>query len=148
MIFTIIFFTILIILGNVLFWGTIPKKVDYSFKKNKKKKYNAEFFINEKGEFIIFLNGYFKTPLEGFFVSYFEENKYMSINDNGFNNPSFLSCGNKGRLLTKNIKYKKLKIYDLKRISDDLVLQRTKVCEDLGNGYMRESKALFRFYEK
>lgn len=148
MIFTIIFFTILIILGNVLFWGTIPKKVDYSFKKNKKKKYDAEFFINEKGEFIIFLNGYFKTPLEGFFVSYFEENKYMSINDNGFNNPSFLSCGNKGRLLTKNIKYKKLKIYDLKRISDDLVLQRTKVCEDLGNGYMRESKALFRVYEK
>ena len=124
MIFTIIFFTILIILGNVLFWGTIPKKVDYSFKKNKKKKYDAEFFINEKGEFIIFLNGYFKTPLEGFFVSYFEENKYMSINDNGFNNPSFLSCGNKGRLLTKNIKYKKLKIYDLKRISDDLVEQR------------------------
>lgn len=148
MIFTIIFFTILIILGNVLFWGTIPKKVDYTFKKNKKKKYDAEFFINEKGEFIIFLNGYFKTPLEGFFVSYFEENKYMSINDNGFNNPSFLSCGNKGRLLTKNIKYKKLKIYDLKRISDDLVLQRTKVCEDLGNGYMRESKALFRVYEK
>lgn len=148
MIFTIIFFTILIILGNVLFWGTIPKKVDYSFKKNKKKKYDAEFFINEKGEFIIFLNGYFKTPLEGFFVSYFEENKYMSINDNGFNNPSFLSCGNKGRLLTKNIKYKKLKIYDLKRISDDLVLQRTKVCEDLGNGYMRESKAFFRVYEK
>jgi hypothetical protein len=148
MIFTIIFFTILIILGNVLFWGTIPKKVDYSFKKNKKKKYDAEFFINEKGEFIIFLNGYFKTPLEGFFVSYFEENKYMSINDNGFNNPSFLSCGNKGRLLTKSIKYKKLKIYDLKRISDDLVLQRTKVCEDLGNGYMRESKALFRVYEK
>lgn len=148
MIFTIIFFTILIILGNVLFWGTIPKKVDYSFKKNKKKKYDAEFFINEKGEFIIFLNGYFKTPLEGFFVSYFEENKYMSINDNGFNNPSFLSCGNRGRLLTKNIKYKKLKIYDLKRISDDLVLQRTKVCEDLGNGYMRESKALFRVYEK
>lgn len=148
MIFTIIFFTILIILGNVLFWGTIPKKVDYSFKKNKKKKYDAEFFINEKGEFIIFLNGYFKTPLEGFFVSYFEENKYMSINDNGFNNPSFLSCGNRGRLLTKNIKYKKLKIYDLKRISDDLVLQRTKVCEDLGNGYIRESKALFRVYEK
>lgn len=148
MIFTIIFFTILIILGNVLFWGTIPKKVDYTFKKNKKKKYDAEFFINEKGEFIIFLNGYFKTPLEGFFVSYFEENKYMSINDNGFNNPSFLSCGNRGRLLTKNIKYKKLKIYDLKRISDDLVLQRTKVCEDLGNGYMRESKALFRVYEK
>ena len=148
MIFTIIFFTILIILGNVLFWGTIPKKVDYSFKKNKKKKYDAEFFINEKGEFIIFLNGYFKTPLEGFFVSYFEENKYMSINDNGFNNTSFLSCGNRGRLLTKNIKYKKLKIYDLKRISDDLVLQRTKVCEDLGNGYMRESKALFRVYEK
>ena len=148
MIFTIIFFTILIILGNVLFWGTIPKKVDYSFKKNKKKKYDAEFFINEKGEFIIFLNGYFKTPLEGFFVSYFEENKYMSINDNGFNNPSFLSCGNRGRLLTKNIKYKKLKIYDLKRISDDLVLKRTKVCEDLGNGYMRESKALFRVYEK
>ena len=148
MIFTIIFFTILIILGNVLFWGTIPKKVAYSFKKNKKKKYDAEFFINEKGEFIIFLNGYFKTPLEGFFVSYFEENKYMSINDNGFNNPSFLSCGNRGRLLTKNIKYKKLKIYDLKRISDDLVLQRTKVCEDLGNGYMRESKALFRVYEK
>ena len=148
MIFTIIFFTILIILGNVLFWGTIPKKVDYSFKKNKKKKYDVEFFINEKGEFIIFLNGYFKTPLEGFFVSYFEENKYMSINDNGFNNPSFLSCGNRGRLLTKNIKYKKLKIYDLKRISDDLVLQRTKVCEDLGNGYMRESKALFRVYEK
>lgn len=148
MIFTIIFFTILIILGNVLFWGTIPKKVDYSFKKNKKKKYDAEFFINEKGEFIIFLNGYFKTPLEGFFISYFEENKYMSIDDNGFNNPSFLSCGNKGRLLTKNIKYKKLKIYDLKRISDDLVLQRTKVCEDLGNGYMRESKALFRVYEK
>lgn len=147
MIFTIIFFTILIILGNVLFWGTIPKKVDYSFKKNKKKKYDAEFFINEKGEFIIFLNGYFKTPLEGFFVSYFEENKYMSINDNGFNNPSFLSCGNRGRLLTKNIKYKKLKIYDLKRISDDLVLQRTKVCEDLGNGYMRESKALFRVYK-
>lgn len=148
MIFTIIFFIILIILGNVLFWGTIPKKVDYTFKKNKKKKYDAEFFINEKGEFIIFLNGYFKTPLEGFFVSYFEENKYMSINDNGFNNPSFLSCGNRGRLLTKNIKYKKLKIYDLKRISDDLVLQRTKVCEDLGNGYMRESKALFRVYEK
>ena len=148
MIFTIIFFTILIILGNVLFWGTIPKKVDYSFKKNKKKKYDVEFFINEKGEFIIFLNGYFKTPLEGFFVSYFEENKYMSINDNGFNNPSFLSCGNRGRLLTKNIKYKKLKIYDLKRISDDLVLQRTKVCEDLGNGYMRESKALLRVYEK
>ena len=148
MIFTIIFFTILIILGNVLFWGTILKKVDYTFKKNKKKKYDAEFFINEKGEFIIFLNGYFKTPLEGFFVSYFEENKYMSINDNGFNNPSFLSCGNRGRLLTKNIKYKKLKIYDLKRISDDLVLQRTKVCEDLGNGYMRESKALFRVYEK
>lgn len=147
MIFTIIFFTILIILGNVLFWGTIPKKVDYSFKKNKKKKYDAEFFINEKGEFIIFLNGYFKTPLEGFFVSYFEENKYMSINDNGFNNPSFLSCGNRGRLLTKNIKYKKLKIYDLKKISDDLVLQRTKVCEDLGNGYMRESKALFRVYK-
>ena len=148
MIFTIIFFTILIILGNVLFWGTIPKKVDYTFKKNKKKKYDAEFFINEKGEFIILLNGYFKTPLEGFFVSYFEENKYMSINDNGFNNPSFLSCGNRGRLLTKNIKYKKLKIYDLKRISDDLVLQRTKVCEDLGNGYMRECKALFRVYEK
>ena len=148
MIFTIIFFTILIILGNVLFWGTIPKKVDYSFIKNKKKKYDAEFFINEKGEFIIFLNGYFKTPLEGFFISYFEENKYMSISDNGFNNPSFLSCGNKGILLTKSIKYKKLKIYDLKRISDDLVLQRTKVCEDLGNGYMRESKALFRFYEK
>ena len=143
----LILILLLISLTEVCFYF-FSKKVDYTFKKNKKKKYDAEFFINEKGEFIIFLNGYFKTPLEGFFVSYFEENKYMSINDNGFNNPSFLSCGNRGRLLTKNIKYKKLKIYDLKRISDDLVLQRTKVCEDLGNGYMRESKALFRVYEK